>query len=151
MDTFKALQEATGKSFEEMIQCLEQTLRPSPPYSRAEVCQVLALESEDQLFQLCNLSADARRCDAFELYRRAKHILSEARRVGLFRDICQGHASTVSPGDVGYEAARVETLKQLGALMFESHQSCSEVYDCSLPQLDELVQLAKDNGAYGAR
>ena len=39
----------------------------------------------------------------------------------------------------------------LGALMNESHKSCSELFDCSCPELDELVALARTSGAYGSR
>jgi len=39
----------------------------------------------------------------------------------------------------------------LGRLMNESHKSCSELFDCSCPELDELVALARVSGAYGSR
>ena len=39
----------------------------------------------------------------------------------------------------------------LGKLMDESHKSCSELFDCSCPELDELVALARASGAYGSR
>jgi len=35
--------------------------------------------------------------------------------------------------------------------MNESHESCSDLFDCSRPELDELVALARVSGAYGSR
>jgi len=35
--------------------------------------------------------------------------------------------------------------------MDESHGSCSDSFDCSCPELDELVALARVSGAYGSR
>ena len=35
--------------------------------------------------------------------------------------------------------------------MNESHASCRDDYACSATDLDELVQLCQDSGAYGAR
>jgi galactokinase len=42
-------------------------------------------------------------------------------------------------------------LVRLGQLMFASHESCSKLYQCSHPQLDELVELSRKHGALGAR
>jgi galactokinase len=35
--------------------------------------------------------------------------------------------------------------------MFASHESCSNLYQCSHPQLDLLVELSRKHGALGAR
>lgn len=35
--------------------------------------------------------------------------------------------------------------------MDESHKSCSETFDCSCSELDELTALARASGAYGSR
>jgi galactokinase len=35
--------------------------------------------------------------------------------------------------------------------MSDSHTSCRDDYACSAADLDVLVQLCMDNGAYGAR
>ncbi|KAI0058747.1 galactokinase gal [Artomyces pyxidatus] len=79
----------------------------------------------------------------FQLYKRAKHVFSEALRVLEFRDIClKASSADVSTNDV---------LKKLGGLMDASMESCSKDFDCACPELDQLTQLARDAGAYGSR
>jgi galactokinase len=77
----------------------------------------------------------------FQLYRRAKHVLSEALRVLRFRDICLANNGNVSDA----------VLRELGKLMNESQTSCCVDYDCSSPELEELTQICRDAGAYGSR
>ncbi|KAK3029626.1 hypothetical protein RJ639_037943 [Escallonia herrerae] len=75
----------------------------------------------------------------FKLFQRASHVYSEAKRVYAFKD-------TVS-SDLREE----DMLKKLGDLMNESHYSCSVLYECSCPELEELVNICRQNGALGAR
>jgi len=83
----------------------------------------------------------------FQLYKRAKHVLAEAWRVLEFRDIClRATSADDSPAPHGDSS-----LKALGKLMDESHTSCSELCDNSCQELDMLVRLAKEAGAYGSR
>lgn len=42
-------------------------------------------------------------------------------------------------------------FETLGTLMNESHESCSKLYECTCPEVDELTQLALSAGAYGSR
>ena len=42
-------------------------------------------------------------------------------------------------------------LKQFVHLLYESHESCRRLYDCSSPELDTVVAAAKRAGAWGAR
>src|SRR2546425_424070 len=42
-------------------------------------------------------------------------------------------------------------LKQFGRLLYESHESCRRLYQCSAPELDCVVAVAKRAGALGAR
>ena len=42
-------------------------------------------------------------------------------------------------------------LKQFGSLLYESHESCRRLYECSSPELDTVVAAAKRAGALGAR
>ncbi|KAI0081041.1 Galactokinase [Panus rudis PR-1116 ss-1] len=83
----------------------------------------------------------------FKLYHRAKHVFEEALRVLEFRETClastsQSTTSTELP---------TSTYEKLGKLMDASHESCSKVYQCSCPELDELVQIQREAGAYGSR
>jgi galactokinase len=49
------------------------------------------------------------------------------------------------------ELLRRKKLKQFGKLLYESHESCRRLYDCSSPELDTVVAAAKRAGAWGAR
>ena len=42
-------------------------------------------------------------------------------------------------------------LANFGKLMYQSHESCRRLYECSAPELDLVVQAAKRAGAMGAR
>lgn len=77
----------------------------------------------------------------FQLYKRAKHVFSEALRVLQFRTLCLNSAESSS--DVDFE--------KLGKLMNESQRSCKELFECSCPELDLLTALCRDAGAFGSR
>ena len=42
-------------------------------------------------------------------------------------------------------------LREFGRLMYQSHESCRRLYECSAPELDLVVRAAKRAGAMGAR
>ncbi len=42
-------------------------------------------------------------------------------------------------------------LTRFGKLLYESHESCRRLYECSSPELDTVVSAAKRAGALGAR
>lgn len=44
-----------------------------------------------------------------------------------------------------------DLLRNLGRLMTQSHVSLHELYDCSHPELNRLVEDAMECGALGAR
>ncbi len=72
------------------------------------------------------------------LHRRARHVVTENERT---------RAAADALGKGNWRAA--------GALMYESHRSLSEDFEVSSPELDTLVQLARDigegGGVFGAR
>ncbi|KAI0693409.1 Galactokinase [Cytidiella melzeri] len=84
----------------------------------------------------------------FQLYKRTLHVLSEALRVLEFRAACLSFANHEDEDADLPES----TLEILGALMTSSQKSCSELYECSCPELDTLTSLARSSpGAYGSR
>jgi galactokinase len=68
------------------------------------------------------------------LRRRLRHVITENERVLRF-------AEQISAGD----------LRAAGATMTASHASLRDDYEVSIPELNSLVQLAQDHGAFGAR
>ena len=90
--------------------------------------------------------------ESFELYKRANHVFSEAKRVYDFKGICDETQTTMNGhNDKNESKDDGSPLAKLGELMFASHESCANMYDCSHPQLDTLVNLSKKHGALGAR
>ncbi|XP_078386400.1 N-acetylgalactosamine kinase isoform X4 [Cetorhinus maximus] len=128
------LQTELGVSLETMISTVEQILHPEP-YSREEVCQHLGISQEE----LCSsiLSQNTQDVTSFKLYQRAKHVYSEARRVLQFKTVC--------------DETPANALQLLGELMNQSHVSCRDMYECSCPELDQLVDICMQSGAVGSR
>ena len=81
------------------------------------------------------LTNNTKHLQSFKLYQRAYHVFSEAHRVEEYQRIC----------------ATSKSLEDLGQLMYQSHKSCSQLYECSHSNLDLLVSLSQEAGAYGAR
>ncbi|THU73531.1 hypothetical protein C4D60_Mb04t23850 [Musa balbisiana] len=109
------------------------------PYT-AEDIEKITGENLTSIFANSPSSLDVlRAAKHFKLFQRASHVYCEAKRVYAFRDTV---LSKLSDED---------KLKRLGELMNESHHSCSVLYECSCPELEELVNICRDNGALGAR
>ncbi|KAJ0029365.1 hypothetical protein NQD34_004362 [Periophthalmus magnuspinnatus] len=128
------VQRELNASLDEMEALVEEVLHPEP-FTREEVCKTLGITSE----QLCTelLSANTQHVTHFKLYQRAKHVYSEASRVLQFKCVC--------------ESEPADALTLLGNLMNQSHSSCRDLYECSCPELDQLVQLCLKSGAVGSR
>ena len=84
------------------------------------------------------------RADAFKLRQRALHVFTEALRVLNFLALLESETPKS-------EADSDTLLKDLGALLNETQDSCRDVYECSCAELDELCALARGAGAYGSR
>ncbi|XP_027028959.2 N-acetylgalactosamine kinase [Tachysurus fulvidraco] len=128
------LQTQLGSSLSKMMELVEEVLHPEP-YSREEICSILGITSQ----QLCDdiLSANTKHVTHFKLYQRARHVYSEAARVLHFKAVC--------------DSAPADAVLQLGELMNQSHTSCRDLYECSCPELDQLVDICREAGAVGSR
>ncbi|KAF7702081.1 N-acetylgalactosamine kinase [Silurus meridionalis] len=128
------LQTQLGSSLEKMLDLVEEVLHPEP-YSREEICKILEITTQ----QLCDniLSANTQHVTQFRLYQRARHVYSEAARVLQFKTVC--------------DSAPADAVLQLGELMNQSHSSCRDLYECSCPELDQLVDICREAGALGSR
>lgn len=110
------------------------------PYSTSEIEGILGA-ALDSLF--VNDHAAMRvlsKFDHFKLRQRAEHVYSEKQRVEDFANACNDSLK----GDD-------DTLATLASLMNASQASCRDLYECSSPELDALVDCSLKAGAMGSR
>ncbi|XXG79054.1 hypothetical protein AAC387_Pa09g0207 [Persea americana] len=129
---------ASGRGSSDPVLAVKEILHEEP-YTAEEIEKITEESLPSVLENSASSLAVLRAAEHFKLFQRASHVYSEAKRVHAFRDTVQ---SKLSDEDM---------LKKLGDLMNESHHSCSVLYECSCPELEELVKICHDNGALGAR
>lgn len=129
------LQDAVELPVTRMMECVSCHSR-SDPYTRADICSILDISEEWLQEQFLN--RQTRSVKEFQLCLRAEHVYKEASRVYEFKEISES-------------GSNASTAEKLGKLMDASHQSCKELYECSCPELDEIVTLAKSAGSLGSR
>ncbi|XP_043350551.1 N-acetylgalactosamine kinase isoform X4 [Dermochelys coriacea] len=118
------VQAKLGVSLKEMLTIVEEVFHLEP-YSVEEICTCLGISLEELRTQI--LSQNTQDVTTFKLYQRAKHVYSEAGRVLEFKKICN--------------EAPASAIQLLGELMNQSHISCRDMYECSCPELDQLVDI----------
>uniref|UniRef100_A0A3P9KR80 Galactokinase 2 n=1 Tax=Oryzias latipes TaxID=8090 RepID=A0A3P9KR80_ORYLA len=128
------VQTELNASLEEMLAMVEEVFHPEP-YTREEICKLLSITSEK--FSMEVLSANTQQETHFKLYQRSKHVYGEAARVMSFKSVC--------------DSEPVDAIRLLGDLMNQSHVSCRDLYECSCPELDQLVDICLKSGAVGSR
>lgn len=126
------VQRACQKTLPEMLEAVHRILHPDT-YTKVELVELL--ESSEEEIESEMLTPNTRHLTDFKLHQRALHVFSEAHRVEEYQRISMSSQS----------------LQDLGSLMYQSHESCTNLYECSHPNLDKLVNLSKEAGALGAR
>lgn len=139
--TFQQLQDKMDYTFDQMIELAKKSFQSHGEYTPQKISREFGVEDPWKLvLDVPHWNEVQKRNASFELYKRAFHVFSEAKRVHQFADLC---ADTNVPEE--------EKVVQLGKWMTESQLSCAMYYDCSSPQLDELTKLAREAGALGSR
>ncbi|XP_034640784.1 N-acetylgalactosamine kinase [Trachemys scripta elegans] len=111
---------------------------PDSPIQKAKWTQPPPRVSSQSLLPLVSYTeTKGHTVTTFKLYQRAKHVYSEAGRVLEFKKICS--------------EAPASAIQLLGELMNQSHISCRDMYECSCPELDQLVDICLQSGAIGSR
>ena len=87
------LQEASKKSIWEMMSVTKESLHEEP-YTKEEVRQLLELATDKELEDLVGMRDESvKSLTEFELFKRAYHVYSEAKRVYDFKMVCDRAAA----------------------------------------------------------
>ncbi|XP_064400613.1 N-acetylgalactosamine kinase-like [Halichondria panicea] len=130
------LEYASGHELKEiMTKVVTKHLR-SDPYTQSDLCSIMDVDKQYLWKEFLN--EQTKSIEEFQLYYRVEHVYNEASRVYQFKDIAN---------DPNGENVAVK----LGKLMDDSHASCRDLYECSCPELDQIVAIAKSAGSLGSR
>ncbi|PLB33690.1 galactokinase galE [Aspergillus candidus] len=132
------LQDPLEYQIDSVIQATMELLPQEQGYTREEIAQKLNITVAD--LEAKYLSSFPVQADRFLLRQRALHCFKEARRVLDFK-ACLANASTLDEKRIHY----------LGQLLNESQQSCSDAYDCSAPEIEDICSIARRAGTLGSR
>jgi galactokinase len=134
--------QAPGEQLASVAIMAESKLEKGDGYTREDVAGILGMSVKS--LEQEHMSKFPVQAEKFQLRRRALHVFSEAQRVWGFKKI-------LSDAQKSKQGLQDRDLHALGNLMNETQKSCSEVYDCSCPELDEICAISRRAGAYGSR
>ncbi|XP_044766434.1 N-acetylgalactosamine kinase-like [Coccinella septempunctata] len=104
-------------------------------YSRDQIASFLGISSKE--LEEVYMSHGTKDVEEFYLKNRARHVYQEVARVYKFKNCCE----TLPEKD---------GILVLGKLLTESHESLKNLFECSDPALDELVDISRSH-TLGAR
>jgi len=103
-----------------------------------------ALECSKEEFTREYLMLFPIRFQMLKIYKRAKHVYSEALRVIKTLQLFEETNEQTKTNNYTF-------YHQFGELMNGSQRSCDELYECSSVEIDKLCEIALNNGSYGSR
>ncbi|PVU85574.1 hypothetical protein BB559_006943 [Furculomyces boomerangus] len=147
MDELFSEQEVSGENsvatwverLEKMLEITQSLFGDHPNgYTWEECADYLGIPVEEMKNKV-HVNRFPVRAERLQLLKRTLHVYSETLRVVRFRQICESSDANSQP------------LIELGKLMNESQESCDKLFECSCPELNELCEIARKNGATGSR
>ena len=127
---------------EKLIKLAKETFTKEEGYTREEVAKVLNITVPE--LEKRFMSKLPVRAERFKLRQRTLHVFAEALRVLKFLNLLDNPVHTGASDTSPFNT-------QLGDLLNETQDSCRDLYECSCPELDEIVSISRRAGAYGAR
>ncbi|KDD77147.1 hypothetical protein H632_c8p0 [Helicosporidium sp. ATCC 50920] len=131
----------TGKDQDDLTPVVHKLLH-AEPYTTAELESSLQAPLTALFTQTPASALVLAAHSSFKLRDRAEHVFAEKTRVLQFQRVSLNATASGSA---------MASLEALGQLMDASHASCRDLYECSCPELETLVTLAKKSGALGSR
>ena len=143
VDTLWDLQQYLGVSLEGLLEVIEGHLFEVAlkGLSGAEILKLLNIKSFECIFKKDPLIQKVVSSNShFFVYKRVKHVIDETLRVKQFNNLLRQSEMSLESKE-----------RQLGELMNQSQRSCSQLYECSSENLDELTNQSLKCGAVGSR
>lgn len=118
--TFQELQAKLNYTLDQMISLADTAFTRKGEWTVQMMTKDFGIEDPfDLVRDIPHIEEVQKKNASFHLYRRAHHVLTEAKRVESFKELC------------GADLDEEEKVTQLGAMMNESHFSCRDYYECS--------------------
>ncbi|KAI0982224.1 hypothetical protein GJ496_004226 [Pomphorhynchus laevis] len=133
------LEEHSKLSKGQLVELVKQHLKVDG-YTQDEIMKILDINKSKLHGEI--LTPNTIRVTRFYPRQRLLHVFTETERVDIFVTKCK----SLQQADNSQEV-----LSHLGLLMNESHSSCKDLYDCSSPDQDKMVEVMRKNGCHGAR
>ncbi|KAK9465658.1 ribosomal protein S5 domain 2-type protein [Lipomyces arxii] len=133
------------RAVQEVLRRIRETFTKDR-YTLEEVAEMLGQTKEHTIKKY--MTRFPIRAHYLKLRDRSVHVIEESFRVKCFSALLSSstnHLPNLGP----VESERY--FQALGDLMNASHQSCTQLFECSCPEVDELTAIARRYGASGSR